>query len=256
MNTATPDCSTARWAALALVAGLLLPLPARAQSAACLNDPHRQAQLAELDAAQLYDLQHQHGAREVTRRTERIFERLVAALVVHEPDALAIDWRLVAYGSLSLNAHAMHSGRIVITQGLDSPHLPEALVAASLAHEMAHVLMRHGLVQACFALEIVDPSATGRQAQTALMDETSLPVLDLARRVRSLTHSHELQADAKAVELLRQAGFPRHALSQLLAFLAARQKPLPDASSGSHPDHQLRIAKAREAESRPLRVQR
>lgn len=240
---------------VAIAAGLLSAACSLslAQSAGCLADPNRHAQLAEQDAAQLYDLQARYGAREVTRRTQQVFDRLVEAQLAGDPASFAYDWRLAGYGALVVNAHAMHTGRIVVTQGLDSPDIPEEIVAASLAHEIAHVVMHHGLAQACFALEIVNPSSTLRQAQTDLMQEVWTSGQELGMRVRSLAHTHEFQADARAIELLRRAGYPGNAMSSLLVFLSSRNAVGPSWQSGSHPDHQLRLAKAREAEALQLR---
>lgn len=240
---------------VAIAAGLLSGVCTlgQAQSAGCLADPNRHAQLDEQDAAQLDELQARHGAREVTLRTRQVFERLVEAQLASDPASFAYDWSLAGYGALAINAHAMHTGRIVVTQGLDSPDIPEEIVAASLAHEIAHVVMHHGLAQACFALEIVHPSFTLRQAQPDLMQEVWASGQEPGMRVRSLAHAHEFQADARAIELLRRAGYPGNSMSSLLAFLSSRHAAGPSGQSGSHPDHQLRLAKAREAEALQLR---
>lgn len=236
---------------VAIIAGLLSAacMLSQAQSASCLSDPNRHAQLAEQDAAQLYELQALYGAREVTQRTQQVFNRLVDAQLASDPASFAYDWRLAGYGALSINAHAMHTGRIVVTQGLDSPDVPEDILAASLAHEISHVVQHHGLTQACFALEIINPSVTLRQAQTDLMQEVWSSGQELGLRVRSLAHTHEFQADAGAIELLRRAGYPGNSMSGLLVFLMSRNAGGPTWQSGSHPDQQLRLAKAREAEA-------
>ena len=230
------------------------PALSAAQNPSCLADPNRHAQLAEQDAAQLYDLQARYGMREITERTHAIFDRLVRAQLAVDETSYAFDWRLAGYGALGLNAHAMHTGKIVITQGLDSPDVPEEIVAASLAHEIAHVVMRHGLAQACFALQIVNPMSSLRQAQTDLMQEVWSSGQELGNRVRSLAHAHELQADAKAVELLRRTGYPNNSMSNLLVFLASRHTPAQFWPSGSHPDHQLRLAKVKEVETLQIRT--
>lgn len=227
-----------------------------AQGPSCEADPNRHAQLAEQDAAQLYDLQSRHGAREVTDRTYAIFDRLIQALLAADEPSHAFDWRLAGYGSLALNAHAMHTGRVVVTQGLDSPDVPEEVVAAALAHEVAHVLMRHGLQQACFALEVMNPLSSLRQAQTDLMQEVWQSGQELGNRVRGLAHAHEFEADARAVVLLRQAGYPSNSMSSLLQYLAARHAAAQFWPSGSHPDHQLRLVRVKEAEALAARADR
>jgi len=240
---------------VAIVAGLLSAACtlSLAQGAACLADPNRHAQLTDQDTAQLHELQARYGTREVTLRTQQVFDRLVEAQLASDPASFAYDWQLAGYGALAINAHAMHSGRIVVTQGLDSPDIPEEIVAASLAHEIAHVVMRHGLAQACFALEIINPSSRLQQAQTDLIQEGWASGQELGRRVRSLVHAHEFQADARAIELLRRAGYPGNSMSALLVFLSSRNAAGASWQSGSHPDHQLRLAKVRAAEALQLR---
>jgi predicted Zn-dependent protease len=219
-----------------------------AQGRPCVDDARRHTQLAAQDGAQLRELQTQHGTHTPSARMQDMFDRLVQAQdpVQDEEDGADIQhphWQLAGYGSQAINAHAMHTGTVVISRGLDAPGLPEPLIAAALAHEIAHVLLRHGLQQACTALQV---------AQARAMPQVWSSDEDAGHRVRELMHAHELQADALAVQGLRRAGYPPHAMSRLLQFLAARQSPGARAPGGSHPDHRLRIARALQAESAPV----
>lgn len=212
-----------------------------AQGRPCLDDSLRHRQLAAQDAAQLRELQARHGLHVPSARVQDVFDRLARAQDNHGDDGL--QWQLAGYGSEAINAHAMHRGTVVISRGLDAPGLPEPLIAAALAHEIAHVVLRHGLQQACVALQV---------AQARAMPQVWSSDEDPGHRVRTLMHAHELQADALAVQGLRRAGYPAHSMSNLLRFLAARQSTgtrKPPASAGSHPDHRLRIAQALRAES-------
>jgi predicted Zn-dependent protease len=216
-----------------------------AQGRPCLDDALRHRQLSAQDAAQLRELQARHGLHAPSARMQEVFDRLVRAQDRHG-DA-GIHWQLAGYGSNAINAHAMHRGTVVISRGLDAPGLAEQLVAAALAHEMAHVVLRHGLQQACIALQAAQARA---MPQVWPWDE------DPGHRVRTLMQTHELQADALAVQGLRRAGYPPHSMSNLLRILAARPSPgaraRARAPAGSHPDHRLRIAQALRAESTPL----
>jgi len=209
-----------------------------AQGRGCLDDSLRHRQLAAQDTAQLRELQARHGLHIPSARMQAVFNRLVRAQDNHGDEGL--HWQLAGYGSEAINAHAMHRGTVVISRGVDAPGLPEPLIAAALAHEIAHVVLRHGLQQACVALQM---------AQARAMPQVWSSDEDPGHRVRTLMHSHELQADALAVQQLRRAGYPAHSMSNLLRFLAARQSPGTRASAGSHPDHRLRIAQALRAES-------
>lgn len=212
-----------------------------AQGRPCLDDSLRHRQLAVQDTAQLHELQARHGLHVPSARVQEVFVRLVRAQDSHGDDGL--HWQLAGYGSEAINAHAMHRGTVVISRGLDAPGLQEPLIAAALAHEMAHVVLRHGLQQACIALQV---------AQARAMPQVWPSNEDPGHRVRALMHTHELQADALAVQGLRRAGYPPHSMSNLLRFLATRQSPAARASAGSHPAHRLRIARALQAESAPV----
>ena len=217
-----------------------------AQGRPCMDNSLRHTQLAAQDRAQLRELQARYGTHTPSPRLQDVFDRLVRA----QGDGTGedLDWQLAGYGSEAINAHAMHTGTVVISQGLDAQDLPPPLAAAALAHEMAHVILRHGLQQACTALQV---------AQARAMPQVWSSEGDPGHRVRALMHAHELQADALAVQALRRAGYPPHSMSSLLRFLAARQAPGAQAPAGSHPDHRLRIAQALRAESaahKPRRV--
>jgi predicted Zn-dependent protease len=211
-----------------------------AQGRPCVDDSVRHTQLAAQDGAQLRELQTRYGAHTPSPRLQDMFDRLVRAQG-HGADE-DLDWQLAGYGSASINAHAMHTGTVVISAGLDAQDLPQPLAAAALAHEIAHVILRHGLQQACTALQL---------AQARTMPQVWSSESEPGHRMRALMHAHELQADALAVQALRRAGYPPHSMSRLLRFLATRQSPGAQAAAGSHPDHSLRIALARQAESAP-----
>src|SRR5262245_53912366 len=108
-----------------------------AHELACPSDPARQAQLALLDGAQLRELQQEHGRHAVSTRTQRVFEHLLQAQRGEEPGSShpGIHWYLAGYGAEAINAHAMQSGGIVMSRGLDAANVPEAAIAAALAHE-------------------------------------------------------------------------------------------------------------------------
>ena len=209
-----------------------------AQGRPCMADVSRHAQLAARDGAQLRELQARHGPHTPSARLQDAFKRLIEAQ--NDSATEDLDWHLAGYGAEAINAHAMHTGTVVISRGLDAQDLPPPLAAAALAHEMAHVILRHGLQQACTALQV---------AQARAMPQVWSSESDPGHRVRALMHAHELQADALAVQALHRAGYAPHSMSRLLQFLAARQSPGARASAGSHPDHKLRFARALQAES-------
>jgi predicted Zn-dependent protease len=226
---------------------------ATAQTTPCAQDPERHAQLAEQDTLQWFELQARYGGHTPSERALAIFATLVQAQRHAEPETAWIDWRLRGYGATAINAHALHTGTVLMTRGLDDPDMPDEALAASLAHEMGHVLLRHGMEQACFALRSVNPSLSLRQAQSDLAQEGWSSQAELGQRMRALTQLHELQADAKAVQLLSRAGFAADAMSQLMAYLVERQPTAAGFSAGSHPSVWARREQAQRIESAQMR---
>lgn len=244
-----------------MIVGLCLGLaaaPGVAQDAGCMDSPHRLSQLAAQDAAQLQELQEAHGPHDVTARTQKVFERLVRSQRAQADSAARFGWRLVSYASGAINAHAMHGGGVVISAGLDAPELPDDAVAAGLAHEMAHVLLGHSLERVCLALQLpatTAAAATGAEdGQSGTMPQVWSSDDDAGHRMRALMHAQELQADAKAVELLRSAGFPAHSMSNLLRRLASLYSADTQMEASTHPDHRMRLTEAMAAEAAAAKV--
>jgi predicted Zn-dependent protease len=225
-----------------------------AQGIACTQNPERHAQLAEQDTLQMVELQNTYGRHPVSERARTVFARLVRSQRDAEPSTAWIDWRLQGYAATALNAHALHTGTVLLTRGLDDPDMPEDALAASLAHEMSHVLLRHGIEQACFALQAVNPALPLRQAHADLLQEGWSPEVELGRRLRALSQQHELQADAHAVQLLAQAGFAADAMSQLMSHLVERLPPGAGFSADSHPSAAVRREQAQQAQRARLQT--
>lgn len=234
------------FAALALAAAL--GSTAWARDTECAQDPERHAQLAEQDTLQMVELQNRFGRHTVSERARTVFARLVQAQREAQPGTAWIDWRLQGYAATALNAHALHTGTVLMTRGLDDPEMPEDALAASLAHEMSHVLLRHGIEQACFALQAVNSALPLRQAHADLLQEGWSTEMALGQRMRALSQLHELQADALAVRLLAQASFASDAMSQLMAHLLERAPSTAGFSAGSHPSTAARREHAQQVE--------
>lgn len=142
------------------------------------------------------------------------------------------------------NAVALPGGRMIVFRGLiDLVETPEELLAV-LAHEMAHVTLRHhlksiaGSIGLVVAIEILVGDVGGL---IALATEAlrAAALMDNSRE-------HEHEADLEGARMLHEAGYdPAHAIAMLESLPDAH---VPDALAwlSSHPDIEERVEAIRE----------
>ena len=131
------------------------------------------------------------------------------------------------------NAFALPGGQIVIFDGiLQFMEEPEELTAV-LAHEMAHVVHRHGTESLIkeLGLSIIFGLLLGDQGEGILAE--------LGRNVVGLSYSRdaEAEADSSALDMLEAAGLSGDGLALFFARLAEREGGLPAALTflSTHP---------------------
>lgn len=154
----------------------------------------------------------------------------------------------------TLNAFALPGGPMVIYTGLlEKAEGPEE-IAGVLAHEMAHVTLRHGLKQL--------GQSVGVYVGISLLvgDASGLVELGAGLLATSAVHGYsreqEAEADAEAVRMLQGAGIDPMALARLLGMLGEEVGDAPQLLSwvSSHPRHQERVeAIRRKVEKSPGR---
>ncbi|WP_066731981.1 M48 family metallopeptidase [Cupriavidus sp. D384] len=117
-------------------------------------------------------------------------------------------------GGIGANALALPGGTIVVTDELVKLLGTGTAMMGVLAHEAGHVTQRHGLQQ------VFQASAVGALTAYVLGDVSSLlatvPTAMLAMRY---SRDHEREADAFAVEVLRENRLPPAALADALQLL-------------------------------------
>lgn len=117
-------------------------------------------------------------------------------------------------GRLGANALALPGGTIVVTDELVKLAGPGPGLMGVLAHEAGHVAQRHGLQQ------ILQASAVGALAAYFLGDYSSV-LAGVPAAILSLRYSrdHEREADAYAVEVMRDNRLPVSAFADVLQAL-------------------------------------
>jgi beta-barrel assembly-enhancing protease len=163
--------------------------------------------------------------------------------------------------SSQVNAFALPGGPIVIHTGLLREATGPEQLAGVLAHEMAHVVRRHGIQRIAQSVGVV------AVIQLMFGDVSGVMAIGVellrAGAVNSYSREQENQADMEAVDLMRAANLDPNALADFFVRLASKGTDLPDllAWLGTHPELNDRISAVRrraeqggERETRPLAI--
>lgn len=151
-----------------------------------------------------------------------------------------------------VNAFALPGGYIYVTRGILALANDSSELAAVLAHEMAHVTLRHARARSnrTRTSEIVDRVITGVLGGSVDTDQTAARSrLSLA----AFSQAQELSADKEGVKIAGQAGYDPHAAARFLgamgrfASLSTQDEDVGDDFLSSHPSTPDRIQKAIES---------
>jgi predicted Zn-dependent protease len=186
-----------------------------------------------------------HPDNEVQNRIDEIGERLV-----NESIADDTDWEFEFYvldDPETINAFALPGGPVFITTGLLSQLDEEDEVAGVLAHEIVHVLARHGaerMAQSELTNGLV--GAVGVASGNANAAQTAAVIGQLVNM--SYGRDDELQSDGIGVCLMIDAGYDPEGMIEVMQVLA-------EASGGAqqpeffstHPNPENRVAEIQKA---------
>lgn len=174
----------------------------------------------------------------------RIVGRLLAA--ANQPNA---QFQVTILDTSEVNAFALPGGYVYVTRGLLALASDTSELAAVLAHEIAHVTLRHARARTdrTRTTEIVDRVITG-----VFGGDTSTDAI--ANRTResmaAFGQSQELEADREGIKFAGKAGYDAQAaarflgvMSRFAAFSAGDGGP-DDGFLSSHPSTPARIQKA------------
>lgn len=189
-----------------------------------------------------------YGGEYNNRKAEIMVRRIVSRLLeaANQPqDAFTVT----ILDSAQVNAFALPGGYIYVTRGILALANDSSELAAVLAHEIAHVTLRHARAR------------SNRQRTTELVDQVITGVFggdvdtdQSAQRSRmslaAFTQSQELQADEEGVMIAGRAGYDPHAAGRFLAAMArfaefdSGQAEQQDDFLSSHPSTPNRIQRA------------
>ena len=180
----------------------------------------------------------------VDRIGGRLVERTIAAGSPYSFEFHVLD------DDETLNAFALPGGQVFITNGLLGRLGTEERLAGVLAHEVAHVIGRHGaehLAQQQLAqglagattIATYDPSNPGSVATGAIAQA----VAQLANM--RFSRDDELEADELGVRLLAEAGYDPRTMIEVLRILSEESSGVPEFFS-THPSPDNREQRIRQ----------
>ncbi|HLP16596.1 MAG TPA: M48 family metallopeptidase, partial [Bacteroidota bacterium] len=163
-------------------------------------------------------------------RVSTAYANMIANYLAKYTRAYDVTFRVSILADQKVNALSCPGGYIFITEGLLKRCTNEAELAAIIAHEMGHIIQRHGLRE----LHLRQPKIKSEKAFEELEDEVGEAsdeekeldtFADEAydNTVRPRLLEYELEADQLAMTYLKRAGYDQTAE---LSILSRMQEPL------------------------------
>ncbi len=134
-----------------------------------------------------------------------LLERIVARLVP-ATDRPQENYRVTLLDSPAVNAFALPSGRLYVTRGLLALANDSSEIAAVMAHEIAHVTLRHAATRSELEMR---SALVSRVVADVLRDQRAVATVRDASRIdiARFSRDQELEADAESVRTLAKAGY-------------------------------------------------
>jgi beta-barrel assembly-enhancing protease len=207
----------------------------RASAGFNLFSPEQDIQLGEASAEEIMGQVVVVRDARANAYVQRLGERVAAAAPGYK-----FPYKFVVVASPEVNAFALPGGYVFVNEGAIEAARTEGELAGVLAHEIAHVSLRHGTTQASRAY-------LARTVTNLLNVAAGLGRSDFWRVAAAAcgagandfflrsNRAAELQADAEGARLLAEAGFDPRDMSNFFERLEERGGEPEDAAS-DHPD--------------------
>ncbi|HZI26829.1 MAG TPA: M48 family metallopeptidase [Gemmatimonadaceae bacterium] len=160
-------------------------------------------------------------------RTNTYLTRIVSRLAAQAPGT-KYPYTIKAVNANEINAFALPGGPMYVHRGLITAARNEAELASVLAHEMSHVILRHGTEQASKAylgqsgLSLLG-GLVGKRGSTSSQIVQAVGGFGLNAAFLKFSRGDELEADALGTELMAKAGYDPLAMATMFAMLRAEQ---------------------------------
>jgi len=206
-----------------------------------LFSPEQDIQLGEASAEEIM--------RQVVvlhdERTEAYVQRLGERVAAAAP-GYKFPYKFIVVASPEVNAFALPGGYIFVNEGAIASARTEGELAGVLAHEIAHVSLRHGTTQASraylarTALSVIDTVAAVGQGDFWRV-AAAAGGASVNRFFLRSNRAAELQADAEGARLLAAAGFDPRDMANFFERLNEREGEREESVASDHPEPASRV---------------
>ena len=169
----------------------------------------------------------------------------IGARLAKQPGAANYPYEFTLINDPGINAFALPGGPIFVNTGLISAAENEAQVAGVLAHEIAHVALRHATSQASKANLLQFPAtlAAAMIGQGSIGAQVGQMGLGLGLNALMLRYSRgaEEEADALGARIMAAAGYNPIEMARFFEKLQGEGEPRAPQFLSSHPDPGNRV---------------
>jgi predicted Zn-dependent protease len=182
-------------------------------------------------------------------------------------------YHVIILDSSEFNAFASPGGHIFLTRALVELTASEDMLAAVIAHEIAHVMLRHS-ISVIDEMRFYDEATSTAERAAALANNSpsAIKLMSFRNSVSAIidtlvkngySRSQEFEADGEATALLAASGYDPGALQEILMILRQVQTSQKGGFNTSHPSPSERIVNVegwvnryRTADTSPSRLKR
>ena len=201
-----------------------------------LFSPEQDIELGKNSAAEVA----RHSTVVEDERVTRYVQRLGDKIAARAP-GYRFRYKFVVVDSAETNAFALPGGYVFVNSGAIEAARNEGELAGVLAHEISHVVLRHGTNQASKvylaknAMRLIDAALGGAKNDVRRL-ASSLGLAGPGRLFLKFNRDAELQADVEGARLMAAAGYDPRDMASFFENLNERQG---DATTAREPadDH-------------------
>jgi predicted Zn-dependent protease len=163
-------------------------------------------------------------------------------------------YRVIILDSPEFNAFASPGGHIFITRGIVEAAVSEDMLAAIIAHELAHIMLNHSISiiddirllddMSAIADRAASFAGNSESARRLLYFRNSVDTVINALFINGYSRDQEFEADMGAVVLLAASGYSPSALVEMLKLLTRVQGSQMGGFNTTHPKPSERIINA------------
>ena len=181
---------------------------------------------------------------------QNYLNKICYTIVINSPKPdLYNGYHVAILDTDEINAFATPGGHIFVTRGLIACASSEDALAAVIAHEIAHIQLRHALtsirnaryVNAAISGALAGIGDSGNTKELAGIMGDSVNEVITTLVVNGFSSSQELEADTAALSLLASAGYQPSGLVEMLQVLKEKQQG-GQGFGKTHPTPDARIA--------------